>query len=75
MASLKIRLFVEHSAEHATCGVDGCSYTAHESLLEKHVRHQHLSGLFQKIPQGKIMLFPIQISKKNYFFFSSKSDN
>jgi len=43
----------EHSAEHATCGVDGCSYTAHESLLEKHVRHQHLSGLFQKIPQGQ----------------------
>ena len=55
-------LDLEHSAEHATCGVDGCSYTAHESLLEKHVRHQHLSGLFQKIPQGKNMFLPIQIS-------------
>ena len=73
MASLKIRLFVEHSAEHATCGVDGCSYTAHESLLEKHVRHQHLSGLFQKIPQGKIMFFLSKLAKT--IFFSSKSDN
>ena len=47
---------LEHSAEHATCGVDGCSYTAHQSLLEKHIRHQHLSGLFQKIPQGSLVL-------------------
>ena len=75
MASLKIRLFVEHSAEHATCGVDGCSYTAHESLLEKHVRHQHLSGLFQKIPQGEIMLFLSKLGRKTLFSSSSKSDN
>jgi hypothetical protein len=25
----------EHENEHATCGIDGCSYTAHSSVLGK----------------------------------------
>jgi hypothetical protein len=25
----------EHEDEHATCGIDGCSYTAHSSVLGK----------------------------------------
>jgi len=42
----------EHESEHATCGIDGCGYTAHQDILEKHIMHQHLSGLYNRIPQG-----------------------
>jgi len=45
-------LLDEHESEHATCGIDGCNYTAHQDVLEKHIMHQHLSGLYNKIPQG-----------------------
>jgi len=41
-----------HLSEHATCGIDGCGYTAHQDILEKHIMQQHLTGLFNKIPQG-----------------------
>ena len=27
-----------HVSEHATCGIDGCTYTAHQDVLEKHIR-------------------------------------
>lgn len=45
-------LLQEHESEHATCGIDGCTYTAHQDVLEKHIMHQHLTGLYNKIPQG-----------------------
>ena len=42
----------DHLSQHATCGIDGCGYTAHQDLLEKHIRHQHLSGFYKRIVQG-----------------------
>ena len=42
----------EHLSQHATCGIDGCGYTAHQDLLEKHIRHQHLTGFYKRIVQG-----------------------
>ena len=42
----------EHVSQHATCGIDGCTYTAHQDVLEKHIRHQHLTGFYQRIVQG-----------------------
>jgi len=48
-----IRQLREHESEHVTCDVDGCKYTGHQSVMEKHIQHQHISGLFHRIPQGK----------------------
>merc|ERR1719352_2100718 len=31
-----------HLAEHATCGIDGCQFTAHQDILEKHILAQHV---------------------------------
>ena len=42
----------EHVSQHATCGIDGCNFTAHQDILEKHIRHQHLTGFYQRIVQG-----------------------
>ena len=44
--------YKEHISQHATCGIDGCTYTAHQDILEKHIRHQHLTGFYQRIVQG-----------------------
>jgi len=41
-----------HVSQHATCGIDGCSYTAHQDILEKHIMHQHLTGFYNRIVQG-----------------------
>jgi len=41
-----------HLSEHATCGIDGCGYTAHQDILEKHIMHQHLTGLYNRIAHG-----------------------
>jgi len=48
-----IRQLREHESEHVTCDVDGCKYTGHQSVMEKHIQHQHISGFFHRIPQGK----------------------
>jgi len=42
----------EHEAAHQTCGIDGCTYFAHAEVLDKHIMHQHLTGLYNKIAQG-----------------------
>ncbi|CAK9809854.1 FMR1-interacting protein NUFIP1 [Anthophora quadrimaculata] len=39
----------EHKTEHKVCGIDGCTFSAHPSLVEKHITMQHNSGLYQKI--------------------------
>jgi len=41
-----------HVSQHATCGIDGCTYTAHQDILEKHIMHQHLTGFYNRIVQG-----------------------
>lgn len=44
--------YKQHVSEHATFGIDGCSYTAHQDILEKHIMHQHLTGFYNRIVQG-----------------------
>jgi hypothetical protein len=39
----------EHEDEHATCGIDGCSYTAHSSVLGK--RPYRLCFTFTSVPK------------------------
>lgn len=36
-------------SEHRTCNLDGCTFTAHEKIIEKHIRMQHATGLYDKI--------------------------
>ncbi|XP_057653088.1 FMR1-interacting protein NUFIP1 isoform X1 [Diorhabda carinulata] len=38
-----------HVSQHRTCNLDGCKFTAHEKIVEKHVAMQHASGLYDKI--------------------------
>ena len=38
-----------HVAEHETCGVDGCPYTAHPKLVLNHYKTQHVTGLAAKV--------------------------
>lgn len=38
-----------HMAQHRVCGLDGCTFTAHEKIVEKHVMMQHSTGLYDKI--------------------------
>ncbi|XP_076621116.1 FMR1-interacting protein NUFIP1 [Colletes latitarsis] len=39
----------EHKREHKSCGIDGCTFSAHPLLIEKHIAMQHSSGLYHKI--------------------------
>ncbi|KAJ8981518.1 hypothetical protein NQ317_011754 [Molorchus minor] len=39
----------KHMSEHRVCGLDGCSFAAHYKIIEKHVKMQHLTGLYDKI--------------------------
>ncbi|CAH1988379.1 unnamed protein product [Acanthoscelides obtectus] len=39
----------KHMSEHRMCNLDGCTFTAHEKVIEKHVRMQHATGLYDKI--------------------------
>ncbi|XP_050306782.1 FMR1-interacting protein NUFIP1-like [Anthonomus grandis grandis] len=61
--------FDKHMSEHRTCNLDGCTFTAHEKIIEKHIRMQHSTGLFEKI---KKINSPEEIAKwieerkKNY---------
>lgn len=38
-----------HQGEHKTCGIAGCKFTGHPSIMERHVKQQHESGLFEKL--------------------------
>lgn len=39
----------EHKTEHKTCGIDGCTFTAHFKIVEQHINFQHITGLYDKI--------------------------
>ncbi|XP_014488709.1 PREDICTED: nuclear fragile X mental retardation-interacting protein 1 [Dinoponera quadriceps] len=36
----------EHKSTHSFCGIDGCKFSAHPLLVEKHIRMQHSTGLY-----------------------------
>lgn len=36
-------------SQHKTCNLDGCKFTAHEKIVENHIRMQHSTGLYDKI--------------------------
>lgn len=35
--------------EHRVCGIDGCTFTAHGKIVDKHIEMQHSTGLYDKI--------------------------
>ncbi|KAF7378980.1 hypothetical protein HZH66_015214 [Vespula vulgaris] len=39
----------EHVNTHKLCGIDGCTFTAHPLLVEKHISMQHSTGLYQRM--------------------------
>ncbi|XP_076179147.1 FMR1-interacting protein NUFIP1 isoform X3 [Ptiloglossa arizonensis] len=39
----------EHKLEHKVCGIDGCTFSAHPLLIEKHISMQHSTGLYHRI--------------------------
>lgn len=50
----------KHMAEHRTCGIDGCAFNAHKSIIEKHIEMQHCTGLYDRI---KNVVTPEDIAK------------
>lgn len=44
-----VQQFRKHMSEHRTCGIDGCTFSAHGKIVDKHVSMQHRSGLYDKI--------------------------
>lgn len=38
-----------HEAEHETCGEEGCEFTAHPKIIERHIKMQHETGLYSRI--------------------------
>ncbi|XP_022918833.2 uncharacterized protein [Onthophagus taurus] len=41
--------YQKHMSEHVTCKIDGCTFTAHEKIVGKHIALQHSTGLYDKI--------------------------
>ncbi|XP_044750738.1 nuclear fragile X mental retardation-interacting protein 1 [Coccinella septempunctata] len=39
----------KHMSEHRVCGLDGCTLSAHEKIIEKHIQMQHSTGIFNKM--------------------------
>lgn len=39
----------EHLSQHRVCGREGCKFTAHAKVVEKHIRLQHDTGLYRRI--------------------------
>ncbi|XP_043271031.1 uncharacterized protein [Venturia canescens] len=42
-------LLRRHVETHTTCDIDGCTFSAHPKLVEKHVQMQHRTGLYHRI--------------------------
>ncbi|XP_053995760.1 FMR1-interacting protein NUFIP1-like isoform X1 [Hylaeus anthracinus] len=40
---------LEHNKGHKLCGIDGCTFSAHPLLIEKHITMQHSTGLYHRI--------------------------
>ncbi|XP_031840145.1 FMR1-interacting protein NUFIP1 [Nomia melanderi] len=40
---------LKHKNEHKVCGIDGCTFSAHPLLVEKHITMQHNSGLYHRL--------------------------
>lgn len=40
---------LEHQSAHMTCGIDGCTFSAHPLLVEKHIGMQHRTGLYERM--------------------------
>jgi len=38
-----------HLSEHKVCGLDGCKFTAHPKVVDKHQQLQHFTGLYRRI--------------------------
>ncbi|KAL1490633.1 hypothetical protein ABEB36_013294 [Hypothenemus hampei] len=61
--------FDMHMSEHRTCNLDGCTFTAHEKIIEKHIRMQHSTGIYdriRKLDKPEDILKWIAERKKNY---------
>lgn len=41
--------FNKHMSEHKICGLDGCTFTAHEKIIEKHIQMQHSTGIYERM--------------------------
>ncbi|XP_072747431.1 FMR1-interacting protein NUFIP1 isoform X1 [Anoplolepis gracilipes] len=39
----------EHKSTHRVCGIDGCTFSAHPMLVEKHINMQHRTGLYERM--------------------------
>lgn len=39
----------KHIQEHKTCNIDGCTFTAHPKIVEKHISMQHYTGLYNRM--------------------------
>ncbi|XP_032687570.1 nuclear fragile X mental retardation-interacting protein 1 isoform X2 [Odontomachus brunneus] len=39
----------EHKSTHKLCGIDGCTFSAHPLLVEKHISMQHSTGLYARM--------------------------
>lgn len=42
-------LLDRHTESHKTCGIDGCTFSAHPKLVEKHISMQHCTGLYHRM--------------------------
>lgn len=38
-----------HMSQHKVCNLDGCMFSAHEKIIERHIQLQHATGLYDKI--------------------------
>lgn len=44
--------FSEHKSQHITCGKQGCTFSGHPKIVEKHFMMQHRTGLYNRIVKG-----------------------
>ncbi|CAD6224096.1 GSCOCG00005479001-RA-CDS [Cotesia congregata] len=43
------KLLEDHNSTHKVCGIDGCEFSAHPKLVDKHIAMQHRTGYFSKL--------------------------
>ncbi|XP_015117203.1 nuclear fragile X mental retardation-interacting protein 1 [Diachasma alloeum] len=47
------KLLNDHKSTHRVCGIDGCTFSAHPKLVEKHITMQHCTGLYHRMKNMK----------------------